>query len=103
MDIALMCSENEALGRVTVEAQYYENLIIGANCGCTPFIIDDGITGYLYDKNISDDLFWKIKDSIDFCEKSRTIIADAKIMARSRFDKNISKDIMDIYDKILIK
>lgn len=49
IDIALVCSKNEALGRVTVEAMYYKNIIIGCNKGCTPYIIDNQKTGFLYE------------------------------------------------------
>ena len=101
MDIALMCSNSEALGRVTIEAQYYENLIIGANCGCTPFLIDNNSTGFLYNKLEKNDLFNKVKKCIENKKRSEQIILNAKTKAIARFDKDISKDIIGMYEFIL--
>lgn len=44
----LMCSENEGLGRVTVEAMFYGCPVIGRNSGGTKDIISHGNTGFLY-------------------------------------------------------
>lgn len=101
VDIALMCSENEALGRVTVEAQYYENLIIGANQGCTPYIIKDKITGLLYEKNKENDLFNKLVYCINNRNACINIINNAKSVALNTFNRNICDDIVDIYFKLL--
>lgn len=46
-DIALMCSKNEALGRVTIESMLSENIVIGTNSAGTAEIIEDGVNGYL--------------------------------------------------------
>ena len=45
----LMCSCNEGLGRVTVEAMFFGCPVIGCNEGATKEIIDDGKTGLLFD------------------------------------------------------
>ena len=47
-DISLMCSSNEAMGRVTIEGLLSGCLVIGADAGATPEIISDGETGFLY-------------------------------------------------------
>jgi glycosyltransferase involved in cell wall biosynthesis len=47
-DVALMCSPNEAMGRVTVEAMAACRPVIGYAGGGTPELIDDGRTGLLY-------------------------------------------------------
>lgn len=100
MDIALMCSEKEALGRVTIEAQYYENLIIGANCGCTPFIIEDNRTGLLYEKGLNN-----LSDKIIYCmehkEKYLPIIREAKKRALNTFNVNIIQKIENFYLEII--
>ncbi|OXA81439.1 Glycosyltransferase involved in cell wall bisynthesis [Flavobacterium aquidurense] len=44
----LMCSRNEALGRVTVEAMINFCLVIGYNDSGTAEIVEDGKTGLLY-------------------------------------------------------
>ena len=48
----LMCSRNEALGRVTIEAMLNYCVVFGYNDGGTSEIINHGTTGFLYD-NIS--------------------------------------------------
>ena len=45
----LMCSANEALGRVTVEAMFYGCPVIGRNSGGTREIVRDGETGLLFE------------------------------------------------------
>lgn len=47
-DCLLMCSENEAFGRVTAEAMSACLPVIGKNSGGTPEIIKDSETGLLY-------------------------------------------------------
>lgn len=44
----LMCSENEAMGRTTIEAFFNGCLVLGRNTGGTPELIKDGVTGYLF-------------------------------------------------------
>ena len=56
----LMCSLNEAFGRVTVEALKCGMPVIGANTGGTLEIMEDGINGYLYQAGDADDLAAKI-------------------------------------------
>jgi glycosyltransferase involved in cell wall biosynthesis len=47
-DVALMCSRNEAMGRVTVEAMSACRPVIGFDSGGTSELIDSGRTGLLY-------------------------------------------------------
>jgi glycosyltransferase involved in cell wall biosynthesis len=46
-DVFLMCSRNEAFGRVTVEAMKFGLPVIGINSGGTRELIDNGKTGFL--------------------------------------------------------
>jgi glycosyltransferase involved in cell wall biosynthesis len=54
-DAALMCSQNEAMGRVTVEAMSAGRPVIGNDSGGTSELIDHNRTGLLY-KGTADDL-----------------------------------------------
>ena len=47
-DVALMCSRNEAMGRVTVEAMSACRPVIGYDSGGTSELIDPNRTGQLY-------------------------------------------------------
>lgn len=54
-DVFLMCSRNEAFGRVTVEAMSTGCPVIGTDSGGTREIIEDGVSGILYEpKNPTD-------------------------------------------------
>jgi glycosyltransferase involved in cell wall biosynthesis len=60
-DVVLMCSRAEAFGRVTVEGMLAGKPVIGARSGATPELVQDGVTGLLYQPGDSKDLAAKIK------------------------------------------
>ncbi|MDT3682899.1 MAG: glycosyltransferase family 4 protein [Truepera sp.] len=47
-DVVLMCSQNEAFGRVTIEAMKFGRPVIGARSGGTVELIREGVTGWLF-------------------------------------------------------
>ncbi len=49
----LMCSQNEGLGRVTVEALFYGCPVIARNSGGTPEFIRHGANGFLFDNEVA--------------------------------------------------
>jgi glycosyltransferase involved in cell wall biosynthesis len=49
IDILLMCSPNEAFGRVTIEAMAYGIPVIGYDSAGTAELIENGRNGFLYD------------------------------------------------------
>jgi FkbM family methyltransferase len=64
-DVILVCSRNEAFGRVTVEGMLCAKPVIGTNTGGTPEIIIEGETGLLYAPNDIKALVEKIEYLID--------------------------------------
>ncbi|MEY4927154.1 MAG: hypothetical protein RI894_1590, partial [Bacteroidota bacterium] len=50
----LMCSPNEAMGRVTAEAMAYRKPVIGYRGGATPELITPNENGFLYDGSDAD-------------------------------------------------
>jgi L-malate glycosyltransferase len=60
MDVELVCSKAEAFGRVTAEAMMGGIPVIGSNTGGTVELIQDGVTGFLYDYNSVDNLAAKM-------------------------------------------
>ena len=44
-----MCSRSEAFGRVTVEYLRRGRPVIGTRSGGTPELVEDGVTGFLYE------------------------------------------------------
>lgn len=97
MDIALVCSRMEAFGRVTIEGQYYGNVVIGADAGCTPYLIEDGETGFLYRKGSSEDLAKKISYCMDEAGLMPSIVGKAREMAVCSYANSISEKIYEIY------
>lgn len=99
-DIVFMCSRSEALGRVTLESMLGRCLVIGANAGATPELIDNGITGYLYEANDVYQLANITREAIINKEKSREIIEDAQKYVLNNFgSKKYARDIIKIYEK----
>lgn len=101
IDIALVCSKSEALGRVTVEAMYYKNIIIGCNKGCTPYIIDNKYTGFLYEygnykeaANIIEDI---IKNKTNY---NKMLEVAQKEAVKRYYNINYSDEIFKVYDEI---
>lgn len=94
----LMCSENEGLGRVSIEAMFYGCLVIGRNSGGTKDFVFDGKTGLLF-------------NDMDGCvaamQKAATsdlqdIIRYAQQFACENFSiENYGAKILDVYSKVL--
>ncbi|MBE5843430.1 MAG: glycosyltransferase family 4 protein [Butyrivibrio sp.] len=100
MDIAFMCSDSEAFGRTTIEGQYYENLVIGADAGCTKYLIKNYETGLLYDKN-KNNLFDVLCFAINNYQLVDEIICNAKEQAVARFSGSIIGEIEEIYNEVI--
>ena len=101
-DIALVCSVNEAFGRVTIESMLSENLVIGADSGGTAEIIEDGVVGYLYQRGNEDDLCKKIYNVITHWEKQEEIIQRAKEYAKINFGvTGYAKKILSLYEDLV--
>lgn len=64
-NIILVCSKNEAMGRVTLEAMAHGTPVIGKNSGGTPELIIDGYNGFIYD-NIED-----LSNKMKYCINNR--------------------------------
>ena len=100
-DLAFVCSKNEALGRVTVEAMYYGNLVLGANSGFTKYIVQDKQTGILYKSGNVDDLVLKLENVYQNATENNKIIRNAQKYALNNFSKSISLKI-ELYLKLVI-
>lgn len=86
IDIALVCSKNEALGRVTIESMLGDILVIGAASGGTAEIVQDGKTGYLYRPEDEKDLAEKVIFALSHKEEAKAIVRQAKVYAKENFD-----------------
>lgn len=86
-DIVLVCSTNEAFGRVTVEGMLAGKPVVGTNSGGTSYIIKDEHTGLLYDPGDSNDLASKIIKLIDDPKLSHRIARNAKRHALDEYSQ----------------
>lgn len=94
----LMCSENEGMGRVSVEAMFYGCLVLGRNSGGTKEFVLDNETGYIF--NSTDEcalLMQKVAS-----EDNTRIINNAQSFACSNFAiEDYGKRINTVYENIL--
>ncbi len=77
-DILLMCSRAEAFGRVTVEAMFAGDLVIGADTAGTKELIKDGVTGLLYEGKNAQALANRIEYAISQKELMKKIAKDGQ-------------------------
>ena len=94
----LMCSDNEAMGRTTIEAFWNGCPVIGRNTGGTPELICDGENGYLFD-TIDElaDLMRKVAHQ----DKSK-VIENARNFALQNFtEEEYGKKIEIVYQTVM--
>ncbi|MDD6489421.1 MAG: glycosyltransferase family 4 protein [Clostridia bacterium] len=102
--VGLMCSKAEGFGRVTAEYMHAGLGVIASNCGANPELVQDGVTGLLYDKNNTSSLSEKIvyyynhRDILSLCAYN------GQQFATEHFTKKINaNNIFDVYKNIINK
>lgn len=101
-DIIVVCSKAEAFGRTTVEAQLAGCLVIGADVGATPELIEDGKTGYLYKHGNIEDFAEKIVYALNKRKISKKIAVNGREHAYNLYTKERNaKNIINLYKEIL--
>lgn len=101
--IALVCSSNEAMGRVTVEAMLSKQLVIAANSGATKEIIQNEVNGILYELNNTRDLANKIRSVLNNKNFNKIINAGFKYACENFDNDKQNGKVADLYKKILKK
>ena len=86
LTIGLMCSQWEALGRVTIEYMKLGLPVIAANSGTTASLIRDGDNGLLYSLRDPSDLAKKVEFLMQDQHRLDGIIKRAKEFARENFN-----------------
>jgi glycosyltransferase involved in cell wall biosynthesis len=95
----LMCSRNEALGRVTIEAMMNFCLVIGYNDSGTAEIIDHGKTGFLY--NNIEELVSTMTEVIRNYESYCDVLSNANKFSTNGFlESRYSENLLDYYDRL---
>lgn len=85
IDVLLMCSRNEAFGRVTVEAMQRYIPVIGYNTGGTAEIVLNNVTGFLF--NNEQDLLEAVDAIINCPNKIGNMVHEAKKRADTIFSE----------------
>ena len=101
-DIGLNCSHGEGFGRVTVEYMMAGLCPIASDRGATPEIIENGITGIIYDSSSSEEL----KNSIIWALNNRMAIRkmgiDASEFAKKEFSMSKhAREIRELYYEVI--
>ena len=87
-DIVLVCSRNEAFGRVTVEGMLLKKPVIGTNAGGTLELITDGANGLLYEPGDHKQLADKIEYLIEHEDEARRLAENGYKFAKKTFTKS---------------
>lgn len=99
-DIELVCSRAEAFGRVTIEANLAGIPVIGSNIGGTRELIRDGVTGYLYEPDNTDELADKLELLIRDEALRHSLGAAARDFAKKDFfADNCVNNLRRVYQK----
>ena len=96
----LMCSPNEAMGRVTIEAMFYGCPVIGYNGGGTKEIVQNGVDGFLFE-NVGEcaSLMEEIVENRDISK----IVLQAQKKAKELFsEENYRDKVLSIYRKVIL-
>ena len=101
IDVELVCSKAEAFGRVTAEAMLGAIPVIGSNSGGTLELIQDAVTGYLYEQGNPEDLANKMQLFIENPEYKKIYGKNAQKYAMDHFTiERCAKEIQQLYMEI---
>lgn len=100
IDLELVCSKAEAFGRVTVEAYLAGIPVIGSKRGGTVELIQDGVTGFLYEPGNTEMLADKIQLLIQDDVLRKQCGKNARQFAKENFMTDMCvKNICKVYQK----
>lgn len=98
-DIELICSANEAFGRVCIEAMLHGNPVVGSYSGGTAELIYDKKNGLVYEPGNYVELAQKIKLLIDDPLLYKTIQKNAQEYAQNFTIGRTAENVKKIFDK----
>lgn len=95
-DIGLMCSRDEGFGRVTVEYMLAGLCVIASNTGANPELIEDGVSGLLYQYGDTSSLANAIKRCVEDSELRCRLSKQGRLRANTEF--TATKNAMLVYN-----
>jgi glycosyltransferase involved in cell wall biosynthesis len=87
-DVLLICSRSEAFGRVTIEAMLAGKPVVGAACGATLELVQEGFNGLLYRGGDAMDLATRLKFLAENPPIMRRLGENGRAWASSHFTKD---------------
>ena len=101
-DVEIVASRTEAFGRVTVEAMRASNPVIGSATGGTTELIQDGVTGFLYEYKDNEALAERMKRFIDRPALAYEMGQRAYEWSVDRFtsEENV-KGVLGVYERVM--
>lgn len=104
MDVGLMPSKAEAFGRVTIEYQMQNLLVIANDAGANPELIEDSVTGLLYSAgnfhSLADKMQWAMMHPVRLQEIAQKGMEKAQLSFTS--ERN-TQEIYGLYRELLRK
>jgi glycosyltransferase involved in cell wall biosynthesis len=96
-----MCSRNEAMGRVTVEAMGSGLPVIGHASGGTPELLEDGRTGLLYPGG-AEELAERMNTLVTNRAMARDLGNNGMLSAMERFNvERYASEVLEVYRSVL--
>jgi glycosyltransferase involved in cell wall biosynthesis len=103
-DIVLNFSDSESLSKVTMESLFYRIPIIATNVGGTNEMIEDGINGFLVEKENIDQMVEKLTLLLDNYELRNSFHSNNFNYINKKFSpEKIKFQLITIYDELLQK
>jgi len=101
-DILVFPTKNDIWGNVIIECMQFKLPVIATKEGAIPEIIDDGITGFLVEKDSPD----QIADKIEILKKNPSLLETMGKAARKKYEekytlKIFEKNMIDVFEKVI--
>ncbi|MBW2622770.1 MAG: glycosyltransferase [Deltaproteobacteria bacterium] len=102
LDVFVLSSVNEGMGRVIVEAMACARPVVASDLMGIPELVEHGLTGYLFRPRDSHDLAGKIIDLLDNPEKAEKMGQRGRDKVYPRYDETVMvRAYEDLYREVL--
>ncbi len=101
VDALVLPSTTETLGLVLMEAMAAGSIVIGANAGGIPDIVQDGLNGFLFDPKQDGDLTRVARQVVENPEASPCIRARARLQAEEWSWAVATEKLLQFYDRAI--
>ncbi len=101
-DLLVLCSDKEPFGRVLIEAMAQSLPVVATNAGGVPEVVDDGVTGLLYEVGEVDALVRRIRELLSQPYVMATMgrLGAERVRACFTIDRTAAR-VEDVYRKVL--